>query len=71
MTLQQSIREAQRHDVVDSLVLMLELSRRERESAKDQIRSYQQQARGDQVYVNFQTEPDPGIVDGPPARLVK
>ena len=60
MAIAQLIRETTDADVVDALVAQLELSRREHDAARQQIASYEQQGRGDNVYINFtKTIPQP------------
>jgi len=53
MALAELIRETTDADVVDALVAQLELSRREYDSARQQMSSYETQAAGDNLYVSF------------------
>ena len=55
VTVQQSIRRADDPAEVDALVMLLGLAQREKDSHRQQIVSYETQARGDQLYVSFQT----------------
>ncbi|MBL4683860.1 MAG: DUF4349 domain-containing protein, partial [Nannocystaceae bacterium] len=55
VTVQQSIRRADDPAEVDALVMLLGLAQREKDSHRPQIVSYETQARGDQLYVSFQT----------------
>ena len=53
MAIAELIRETNDADVVDALVAQLDLSRREYDSARQQMTSYETQGRGDNLYVNF------------------
>lgn len=53
MAIAELIRETTDADVVDALVAQLDLSRREYDSARQQMTSYETQGRGDNLYVNF------------------
>lgn len=57
VTLQQSIRRADDPAEVDALVMLVGLAQREKDSHRQQIASYETQARGDQLYVSFQMLP--------------
>lgn len=51
--LQQAVRDSNERAVVDALVLQLQLNQRERDGAAQQLQSYDQQAVGDQLHINF------------------
>lgn len=60
MAIAELVRETTDADVVDALVAQLDLSRREYDSARQQMTSYETQGRGDNLYVNFnKTVPEP------------
>lgn len=68
MAIAELIRETTDADVVDALVAQLDLSRREYDSAQQQMTSYETQGRGDNLYVNFNKgvpEPVPVPEAGP------
>ncbi len=57
VTLQQTIRASDDPDEVDALVMLLEMSNRERDAARQQLQSHETQGRGDQLYISFNVQP--------------
>ncbi|MEM6993782.1 MAG: DUF4349 domain-containing protein [Myxococcota bacterium] len=65
VALQELIRKTDDGKVVDALLMQLELSRRERDSARQQMNNNEDQGRGDQLYISFNVgEPLPPPIKG-------